>query len=111
MPVKFALLLFALGSVGGCAGQPVIAAQPPPEAEKVEMPKAEAKTAAAPAAPAVKEPTVKEDVPCRDRFSEGACKQRPGCRWVNDYKRMDGTWASANCEGGKARGTNPGRIK
>jgi hypothetical protein len=38
----------------------------------------EAKTAAAPAAPAVKEPAVKEDVPCRDRFSEGACKQRSG---------------------------------
>jgi hypothetical protein len=110
MPVKFALLLIALGTVAGCAGQSVVAAQPPPEAEKVEMPKVAAKTAAAPAAPAVKEPAVKEDVPCRDRFSEGACKQRPGCRWANEYKRMDGTWASANCEGGKARG-GPGRLK
>ena len=62
------------------------------------MPKVQSKTAAA----AVKEPAVKENVPCLDRFSEGACKQRPGCRWVNDYKRMDGTWASAYCSGGKS---------
>jgi hypothetical protein len=98
MFVKFALFLMALGTVAGCAGQPVTAAPPPPEAEKVEMPKVQSKTAAA----AVKEPAVKENVPCLDRFSEGACKQRPGCRWVNDYKRMDGTWASAYCSGGKS---------
>ena len=98
MFVKFALFLVALGTVAGCAGQPVTAAPPPPEAEKVEMPKVQSKTAAA----AVKEPAVKENVPCLDRFSEGACKQRPGCRWVNDYKRMDGTWASAYCSGGKS---------
>ena len=98
MFVKFALFLMALGTVAGCAGQPVTAAPPPPEAEKVEMPKVQSKAAAA----AVKEPAVKENVPCLDRFSEGACKQRPGCRWVNEYKRMDGTWASAYCSGGKS---------
>jgi hypothetical protein len=102
MFVKFALLLMALGTVAGCAGQPVTAAPPPPEAEKVEMPKVQAKTAAAPPAAAVKEPAVKENVPCLDRFSAGACKQRPGCRWVNEYKRTDGTWASAYCSGGKS---------
>ena len=94
MLAKFAIFLTALGALADCAGQPVTTAQPPPETEQVKIPRVDGKAAQA--------PPVKEDAPCVDRFSEGACKQRRGCSWVNEYKRTDGTWASAYCWGGKA---------
>jgi hypothetical protein len=97
MLAKFAIFLTALGALAGCAGQPGATAQPPPETEQVIIPRVDGKTAQAPPVP-----PVKEDAPCVDRFSEGACKQRRGCSWVNEYKRTDGTWASAYCSGGKA---------
>ncbi len=34
---------------------------------------------------------------CGDRFSEAQCKQGTRCRWINEAKRTDGTYATAHC--------------
>jgi hypothetical protein len=34
---------------------------------------------------------------CEDRFTESACKEGRRCRWVNEYKRADGTTTTARC--------------
>jgi hypothetical protein len=34
---------------------------------------------------------------CADRFSEPQCKQGQRCRWINDARRTDGTYATARC--------------
>jgi hypothetical protein len=34
---------------------------------------------------------------CSDRFSETQCMQGQRCRWINDSKRSDGTYATAHC--------------
>jgi hypothetical protein len=34
---------------------------------------------------------------CSDRFTEPQCKQGQRCRWINDAKRADGTYATAHC--------------
>jgi hypothetical protein len=34
---------------------------------------------------------------CADRFTESQCKQGQRCRWINDAKRTDGTYATAHC--------------
>jgi hypothetical protein len=40
---------------------------------------------------------------CKDRFSEAACKEGRGCRWIKAHKRQDGTYATAYCLGGRSR--------
>jgi hypothetical protein len=37
---------------------------------------------------------------CGDRFSESQCMQGQRCRWINDSKRADGTYATARCTDG-----------
>jgi hypothetical protein len=34
---------------------------------------------------------------CSDRFTEPQCKQGQRCRWINDARRADGTYATAHC--------------
>lgn len=34
---------------------------------------------------------------CADRFTETQCKQGQRCRWINDSRRSDGTYATAHC--------------
>jgi hypothetical protein len=34
---------------------------------------------------------------CSDRFTETQCTQGQRCRWINDSKRSDGTYATAHC--------------
>ena len=34
---------------------------------------------------------------CSDRFTEQSCKEGRGCRWINDSRRADGTYATAHC--------------
>jgi hypothetical protein len=34
---------------------------------------------------------------CSDRFSQSQCTQGQRCRWVNDARRTDGTYATAHC--------------
>ena len=34
---------------------------------------------------------------CPELLTEDACKQGTHCRWVSEYKRVDGSWASAHC--------------
>jgi len=34
---------------------------------------------------------------CADRFTEDQCRQSQRCRWINDAKRIDGTYATAHC--------------
>jgi hypothetical protein len=34
---------------------------------------------------------------CADRFSEPQCKQGQRCRWINESRRIDGTYATAHC--------------
>jgi hypothetical protein len=36
---------------------------------------------------------------CGERFSEALCKDGTRCRWVNEFKRDDGTYATARCIG------------
>jgi hypothetical protein len=36
---------------------------------------------------------------CADQFSQTDCRAHPGCRWVNAYKRGDGTYATPYCDG------------
>ena len=34
---------------------------------------------------------------CEERLSEPVCKEGTRCRWVNEFKRADGTYATAYC--------------
>lgn len=34
---------------------------------------------------------------CSDRLTEPSCTQGQRCRWINDYRRTDGTYATAHC--------------
>jgi len=34
---------------------------------------------------------------CADRFTELQCKEGRRCRWINDARRADGTYATAHC--------------
>jgi hypothetical protein len=34
---------------------------------------------------------------CEERLSEPACKEGTRCRWINEFKRIDGTYATAHC--------------
>lgn len=43
------------------------------------------------------------NAPCKDRFSEAACKEGPRCQWIKAHKRQDGTYATAYCFGGRSR--------
>jgi hypothetical protein len=36
---------------------------------------------------------------CASQLTEAACKERRGCRWINEHKRSDGTSATARCSG------------
>jgi hypothetical protein len=36
---------------------------------------------------------------CPERLTESSCVEGSHCRWVNDSKRIDGTYATAHCEG------------
>jgi len=38
---------------------------------------------------------------CAGQLTEPACKERRGCRWINEHKREDGTFATARCAGGE----------
>jgi hypothetical protein len=55
-----------------------------------------AHTKPAPAKPAA-------NAPCADRFSQSDCRERSGCRWIVAHKRVDGTYATAYCSGGRSR--------
>lgn len=37
---------------------------------------------------------------CAERLTEAQCREGSRCRWVNDARRADGTYATAHCEGG-----------
>jgi hypothetical protein len=34
---------------------------------------------------------------CAERLTESACNAGQRCRWINDSKRADGTYATAHC--------------
>lgn len=34
---------------------------------------------------------------CSERLTEASCKEGSRCRWINDSKRADGTYATAHC--------------
>jgi hypothetical protein len=34
---------------------------------------------------------------CADRLTEPQCKEGRRCRWINDSKRTDGSYATAHC--------------
>jgi hypothetical protein len=34
---------------------------------------------------------------CEDRLTEDACAAGTHCRWIQDSKRIDGTYATAHC--------------
>lgn len=46
-------------------------------------------------------PGVGSGVPqtCAERLTESQCREGTRCRWVNDSRRADGTYATAHCEG------------
>jgi hypothetical protein len=46
--------------------------------------------------------TVGSGVPqsCPERLTESSCREGSRCRWVNDTRRADGSYATAHCEGG-----------
>jgi hypothetical protein len=56
---------------------------------------------APPAAPAAKPAFGKaaRKPACADQFSQTDCQAHPGCKWVNAYKREDGTYATPYCYG------------
>jgi hypothetical protein len=35
---------------------------------------------------------------CSERLTEASCKEGSRCRWINDSKRADGTYATAHCQ-------------
>jgi hypothetical protein len=35
---------------------------------------------------------------CAERLTESQCREGPRCRWINDTRRPDGTYATAHCE-------------
>ena len=35
---------------------------------------------------------------CAERLTESSCREGTRCRWVNDSRRADGTYATAHCE-------------
>src|SRR5262245_26024278 len=94
MLTRSIILLMVLAIAQGCMGEAPTAAL---------LPSGGTEVATASVKPATGPPVepVKKDASCKDRFAEDACKQRSGCTWINQYKRMDGTWASAYCWDGK----------
>ena len=34
---------------------------------------------------------------CAERLTEASCKEGTRCRWIDDFKRADGTYATAHC--------------
>ena len=34
---------------------------------------------------------------CPERLTEASCREGSRCRWINDSKRADGTYATAHC--------------
>jgi hypothetical protein len=36
---------------------------------------------------------------CPERLTESSCIEGSRCRWINDSRRADGTYATAHCEG------------
>jgi hypothetical protein len=44
-------------------------------------------------------PGVGSGVPqtCAERLTEPSCSEGRSCRWINDAKRGDGTYATAHC--------------
>jgi hypothetical protein len=34
---------------------------------------------------------------CSDRLTESQCREGQRCRWVNDSRRTDGSYATAHC--------------
>lgn len=101
-PVLVPLVAMLLGC--GCsqtmlptpAPEPAGAAAPP----ATLLPGASPRAAAAAASAAFGRVAAKST--CADQFSETECQTHLGCRWVNAYKREDGTYATAYCYG-KAR--------
>jgi hypothetical protein len=45
-------------------------------------------------------PATGASAPCADRLSEPSCKEVERCRWIGDYRRADGTYATAHCTEG-----------
>jgi hypothetical protein len=45
-------------------------------------------------------PGVTSGVPqtCPERLTESSCREGTRCRWINDSRRADGTYATAHCE-------------
>jgi hypothetical protein len=44
---------------------------------------------------------------CASHLTEAACKEGRGCRWINEHKREDGTFATARCSGGEGKQRRP----
>ncbi len=44
-------------------------------------------------------PGVGSGVPqtCAERLTEPSCREGSRCRWINDARRSDGTYATAHC--------------
>ena len=57
--------------------------------------------------PPIAQPPVTAATPCAGRLSESSCKEGTRCRWVNDYKRADGTWATSHCSAPEQRRKAP----
>jgi hypothetical protein len=34
---------------------------------------------------------------CAERLTESSCREGTRCRWIGDFKRADGTYATAHC--------------
>ena len=45
-------------------------------------------------------PGVTSGVPqtCEERLTNSSCREGTRCRWINDTRRADGTYATAHCE-------------
>jgi hypothetical protein len=87
--MRFIVALLAVSpAVSGCGlglpSQPLSGAWPPPVFG-----------ASPPASSASKTTTPA----CPELLTEDACKQGTRCVWVSEYKRADGSWATAHCSG------------
>jgi hypothetical protein len=76
MRIRRLLLILGVttGIAGGCASLPLPVTSGVPETSR----------------PAV-------EVTCVERLTEISCREGNRCRWVNDFKRADGTYATAHC--------------
>jgi hypothetical protein len=49
--------------------------------------------------PSAFSPSKPEFPTCANQLTEAVCKERRNCRWIKEYKRSDGTSATARCAG------------